>query len=99
MGFIRSSFCTDRLVIPDVNKNYVIQGADYLGKNDITQGQVNSTDMLPNKIVKQSRVTNLTLYKHWLGLVNLASFIHFTKKLKLIKQHSCSSFSSPIVFL
>jgi hypothetical protein len=56
----------DRLDIPYVNKNDVIHGAGKLGKNDITQGKANSTGMPPDPKCKQSRVTNLSLYKQWL---------------------------------
>jgi hypothetical protein len=36
-----------------------------LGKNDITLGETNSTNMSLNQKSKQTRVTNLPLYKHW----------------------------------
>jgi hypothetical protein len=36
-----------RLVTPYINKNTVIQGSGQLVKNDITQGQANSTGMPP----------------------------------------------------
>ncbi len=46
--------CLYRLVIPDVNKNDFIQGAGWLGKNDVTWGQANSTSMPPDQKTKQS---------------------------------------------
>jgi hypothetical protein len=45
-------------------KNDVIQGADKLGKNDVTSWQTNSAGMPPSQKSKQSRVTRLSLYKH-----------------------------------
>ncbi len=39
----------DRLVITDVNKNDISQGAGKLGKYDITWGQANSTVVQPKK--------------------------------------------------
>jgi hypothetical protein len=39
----------DRLVISKVNKNDVIQGAGWLGQNDVTWGQANSTGMPSNQ--------------------------------------------------
>jgi hypothetical protein len=47
----------DGLVIPIQTKNDTIQGADYLGQNDITQEEgVDSTDMPTNqKVKKQSK--------------------------------------------
>jgi hypothetical protein len=45
-------------------KNDVIQGAGWLGKNDITWGQANSTCMPPNQSSEHSSVTNPSLYKH-----------------------------------
>ncbi len=49
------------LAIHDVDKNDVIQGAGQLGKNDINQGQANSTGEPPDPKSKQSGVTNLSL--------------------------------------
>jgi hypothetical protein len=46
--------CLYRLVIPDVNKNDFIQGAGWLGKNDVTWEQANSTSVLPDQKTKQS---------------------------------------------
>jgi hypothetical protein len=45
-------------------KSDVIQGAGELGKNDIILGQANSSGMPPNQKSKQSKVNNLSLYKH-----------------------------------
>jgi hypothetical protein len=54
----------DGIVTPNVNKNYVIQEAGYLGTIDVMQGEANSTGMPPNLKNKQSRVTYLSLYKY-----------------------------------
>jgi hypothetical protein len=48
-----------------LTKNDVIQGAGQLAKNDITWGQANSTVEPPDHKSKQSRVTSLSLNKHW----------------------------------
>ncbi len=44
----------NRLVIPNINKNDVIQGIGQLGKNAITWEQANSTDVPPTQKSKQS---------------------------------------------
>jgi hypothetical protein len=41
-------------------------GTGHLGKNDVTWGQANSTGVPPDPKSKQSRVTNLSLNKHWI---------------------------------
>ncbi len=47
----------------NLNKNDVIEGASKLGKNDLTQEQVNNTGVPPNK--KENNAEELTyLYKH-----------------------------------
>jgi hypothetical protein len=49
------------LVIPDVNKKNVIQGANKLGKKDVTCGQANSTGMPPfHKSKKAEELTYLS---------------------------------------
>ncbi len=48
-----------------LTKNDVIQGAGQLAINDITWGQANSTGVPPDHTSKQSRVTSLSLNKHW----------------------------------
>jgi hypothetical protein len=53
-----------RLVIPDVNKNDIIQGTGKQGQNDVTLGQGNSTCMPPDQKSKQNWVTSLSLYKY-----------------------------------
>jgi hypothetical protein len=50
--------------ILNVCKNDFIQGAGQLGKNDVTLGHAISTNMSPNQKCKQSRLTNLSPYKH-----------------------------------
>jgi hypothetical protein len=45
-------------------KNDVIQGAGLLGKNDVSWGQANSTDVPPDQISKQIGITNPPIYKH-----------------------------------
>jgi hypothetical protein len=53
-------------VIPECKQNMMsLMGAFKLGQNDVTWGQANSIGMPPDPISKQSRVTNLSLYKHW----------------------------------
>jgi hypothetical protein len=47
-------------------KNDVISGEGKLGKNDISWGQANSTGVPPDQMSRQSRITNLYLYKHWI---------------------------------
>ncbi len=44
----------DRLVIPDATKNDIIQGAGWLGQNDVTWGQASSTGVPPDQNSKQS---------------------------------------------
>jgi len=46
------------------SKNEDIQGAGYLGQNDITWGQPNTTGMPLKQKSKQNWVKNLSLYKH-----------------------------------
>jgi hypothetical protein len=58
----------DRLVIPDANKNDAIWGTGQLGKNDVTWWQANITGLPPNQKSKQSRVTNLSLFKHLMSV-------------------------------
>jgi hypothetical protein len=45
-------------------KNDAIWGTGQLGKNDVTWWQANITGLPPNQKSKQSRVTNLSLFKH-----------------------------------
>jgi hypothetical protein len=68
----------DRLVIPDVNKNGIIQGAGYPGQNDVTWGQDNCTSVPPDQKSKQSWITNLSLYRHCLDAqqTNIRGHIH-----------------------
>ncbi len=40
-----------------------------MDKNDVTQGEANSTSMPPNQKEKQNIVNNLSLYKHWLPVI------------------------------
>jgi hypothetical protein len=53
-------------------------GAGYHSQNDVTWGQANNTGVPPNQKSKQSRITNLSLYKHWV-LLNQVYFESVSK--------------------
>ncbi len=52
-----------------------MQGAGWLGLNDVAWGQTNNTGMPPDQESKQSLVMNLSLYKH---CRSFSSFFFFT---------------------
>jgi hypothetical protein len=46
--------CRDKLAILEVNKNNIVWGPGYQGKNDANQGQTNSTGMPSPKEVDKA---------------------------------------------
>ncbi len=61
-------------------KNDIIQGADELVQNNITFRQANHTGVPPSQKSKQSRLTNLSLYKHWNTSVRIHNTFLVTNK-------------------
>jgi hypothetical protein len=54
-------------------KNDVIWGQASWAKMTLVGGQANSTGMPPNQTSKQSGVTNLSFYKHFVNVATLFS--------------------------
>ncbi len=69
----------DRLVIPDINKKYVIQGAGWLSQNDITWGQALYGHKLTSNVYrKRDKLVMLDVYKEMTSSWRLASTTKMT---------------------